>query len=1195
MANKIPTIIVGVGGIGSSIVLDVHNQLSEEDKKTIATVCLDTDTAMLEALRRDGIDAVIQTSSDLTVGRYAEQVKQTHPEVSKWMHNNSYINSKGLNEGAGQIRQLSRLAMLASIDDYRFNAIDDAINKINHAGTIFQQSMKVIIVGSIAGGTGAGLMVQLPLYLKERIQSKTQRGSVLVRGIFIGPTITEEKQGNDEDKICATFGNAYACVKEINGLNAFASRNKDDIPITIEYYEPKKGRDNKEINPVPYDFLFLLDKNNYRGGVLGADAVMEDYIKMAANILRAQLTAIGAKVYSSEDNLIRGQIITGGLNRFCGAGAIGMVYPVEQVSEYCALRWATESISSQWRKLDVEYLMEKKRDAQQQSIDPSFVPMKKEEYYTKRFRELSAVDGSDQFFKLLGAELASQGVVDTDTESAYSDPEDQAMMLDDYQTDKIIDLLRSIDQHIETSAVPESLETKRAECEIRNTSIVNASGAYQATVVDDNLKRVKAYGKAVKQNLSHFFTVADNIAPLMDGVADAQYNILTTIKDVHPITARHILFNLKIELGKKLAVAKAEEDSSGEWLDYIGTVDFDDDTEGVQSAGEAYSNLINAGHSRGLLSKIGFRGSKNTPLEEFAAKFSREIGLQVSNWEEYNLAAFKRRVYQELVKRIDVILNVYDVFFDSLPDAIKGLNEQTAVAENKHEIENEVTERFVFARGACKRAAYEMIKEKTAETTIPDAAKRAFSEQLYSLFKTFYLNTQGATESVINSYRADLSQNAKELFQKTIIESMKREVNIIAANELKFDIITALEYELLLETELKKAASEAEAAVIGSAGSNEEIAFDRFRKLIDKGRTSDYHSPDLERRFKDEVMKVTSRSTPYICIDGNPQDEAIYWGVNEELYQNGRKKIEGLLDIDSTITPAFADDDFGKNELLCYRVVYGIRPEQLKNYGESSVARAKYNKLVNGMFREAAAMGGKADEENEISPHIDKRWHYEAYLPELDPEKERGNKFNDFLTLVGLLGLDSDNMIQTDERFGKRRWKYVFANNPFDLYLDDELAPVTYAGLYRSMAFNKIIKNDVIRIINNEIEEDIRNTEDIEKEIQAVINPNPQDPDAADRHAIISALFHVRDILEEGGKEMTALDLLQRLSSSISDQRFKETLRGLQRYVWDYCLRTCVREQDELVYKAIMQKLLEQSKEEVSAKAEFQKLIEIPE
>ena len=1191
MANKIPTLIVGIGGIGSRIVRTVRSSLNDKDMETIATVCLDTDTAILEDLKKAGVDQVIQTSSDEVAGVFARRLEETHPETRGWMHNNSYMNAKSLTEGAGQIRQLSRLAMLASIEDNKFNAINDAINKINSAGSTFDQSMKVFIVGSIAGGTGAGLMVQLPLYIKSKILSMTKRGNVLVRGVFIGPTITEEKQNNDQEKITATYGNAYACVKEVNALNVFASRNKFDIPIKIDFYEPKRDSGNREVNPIPYDFLFLLDQRNYKGGVLSVDAHLEDYIKMAADILRAQLTSVGVNLFSAEDNLIRPLIKSGGLNRFCGAGTVDMVYPVEKIADYCAYRMASDSISTEWLKLDNEYNLEKQRNAMAIANDPSFSPKtSKEGFYTNMFSKLSSPESADIFYKVLGGEMSPEGVVNADEDSLYAEIDESILndlaADDDMKSDRFTDLLASIDNHIAECAEDEKLMERKDACTVTSASIVNAHEYEQSTIVEDRLKAIKSYGKAVRNNQQKCISVADDIIPVMSDYGDFGYNVISVIKKTHPIVSRHILMNLKIELGRKLGLARNAEKIHKEGLDYIESVDFDEEAAGVQSAVEVFSNLMNADQGGGLFSFIKIGKAKNSPVEEFASKFARAYNVQVQTWTDYNMAAFQARVFAELIRRIDILLEVYQVFFDSLPASIRDLNARVESAEIEHEVMNESTERYVFARSHCKRAAYKMVSDRVQDISLPDSTKRVFTERLHNYFISYYKDTMNKGEEVVRALKETLVRNTKMLFEETILDSMRKEIYRIAANDLNIGVIKALEYEILLDIELEDAAKEADGTTIGSSANTEDIAMMRFRMKIDPTLTPDYSSARLDNMRKDIFRKVASKATPFIGLKGDPDDESITWATCEAaLDKYTPKMLSSIVDVDPAQTPTLIlDDDFTKNELLCYRAAYGIMPELLSNYNETSKAREEYDKLIDAMNSEAIAYGGSmvmADEENQISPHIDKRWHYEAFLPQLGTDAEKQERFNDFLALIGLFGIVSQEMIRIEDKYGKKRWLYMYHNSPYELFCDDRHAAVSYPGIYESMKYNKPVKKDISRLLEKLTERDIRDTVDIEAEIMD--------------HEVIKALFSCHDIFSEDGSVMTALDMLNILSPVMGETLVRDTVAGLSRFIWSYCTRACRYEQNVAVYDSLIDKLIAASRPESVKIPEISKMKSIHE
>ena len=101
MANKVPTVIIGIGGIGSKIVAETFKTLSVEDKETIATVCMDTDQRTFEEYEKLGIDELIQTSTNEVVKDYIN--REGNEGMRDWLQHNNLLESKSLIEGLSLI------------------------------------------------------------------------------------------------------------------------------------------------------------------------------------------------------------------------------------------------------------------------------------------------------------------------------------------------------------------------------------------------------------------------------------------------------------------------------------------------------------------------------------------------------------------------------------------------------------------------------------------------------------------------------------------------------------------------------------------------------------------------------------------------------------------------------------------------------------------------------------------------------------------------------------------------------------------------------------------------------------------------------------------------------------------------------------------------------------------------------------
>ena len=132
------TLIIGLGGVGSSIVEKIYrkfdaSQPTDIERRNVAFLCMDTDASDIKkrlAVMPSG--SVVKTSSDksCTVGGYIDQIK-SKTTVLDWFDTKSpHLLSMSLNEGAGQVRMASRLATIASIDEKKLEAIDGSIKNL---------------------------------------------------------------------------------------------------------------------------------------------------------------------------------------------------------------------------------------------------------------------------------------------------------------------------------------------------------------------------------------------------------------------------------------------------------------------------------------------------------------------------------------------------------------------------------------------------------------------------------------------------------------------------------------------------------------------------------------------------------------------------------------------------------------------------------------------------------------------------------------------------------------------------------------------------------------------------------------------------------------------------------------------------------------------------------------------------------
>ena len=356
-----PTLLVGLGGTGSKIVCRVSGLVTEEQRKRIGFAVFDTDINELRDIREaNPFIRTIQTSTKMSVGEYLNI--DTHAR-DEWFPVNAILNSKTLTEGAGQVRAISRLALDTAIRAGNMDSLHAAIEDLYKVEADHSdQALRVIIVSSLAGGTGSGLILPVALYIKNFLATRFQQSANIIRGFFILPEVFFEVirgQSERNNLMC----NAYATLRE---LDAFMMKGDGTLPEkyqkTVRLEFPRVGSTQfDEYNVRPYDFCFLFDAQNTDGRKLND---FNQYLDHAANCIYSQsIGPMNKRSNSSEDNTIRELCVERGRNRYAGAGSSMLIYPVDDVKEYVALKWTLETVSEQWLKFDRMYI-DKCQDAQ---------------------------------------------------------------------------------------------------------------------------------------------------------------------------------------------------------------------------------------------------------------------------------------------------------------------------------------------------------------------------------------------------------------------------------------------------------------------------------------------------------------------------------------------------------------------------------------------------------------------------------------------------------------------------------------------------------------------------------------------------------------------------------------------------------------------------------------------------------------
>lgn len=383
-----PTIIIGLGGAGSTIATKVsQHAASLKDNNRIRFICIDTDINDLQHRKEDDNSVIqIQTSAPYTIENY---LKNNHTARDEWFPVNTILDGKTPTEGAGQVRAISRLAFDEAVNKGKLRRLDNAIDDLFKLdGNAPAQAVRVIIVSSLAGGTGSGIILPVAQYVKSYLQTKLNKSGSVIRGFFLLPEIFAKTKSADER--ASIYANAYAATRE---LDAFMRKGDGTLNGTkYEKMEMKiqdpQTRSTISLDVSPFNFCFLYDKRNANDQLLNS---YDTYLEEAANTIFAQaLSGAASRSNSSEDNAIKTLIESKGRNRFCAAGSSLLIYPKDKIVDYIAGTACSKQLTDQWLRIDKDY-NDYVADMQElKAKDPTIEILSLDEFY------INAIEGAEE-------------------------------------------------------------------------------------------------------------------------------------------------------------------------------------------------------------------------------------------------------------------------------------------------------------------------------------------------------------------------------------------------------------------------------------------------------------------------------------------------------------------------------------------------------------------------------------------------------------------------------------------------------------------------------------------------------------------------------------------------------------------------------------------------------------------------------
>ncbi|MFX3660147.1 MAG: tubulin-like doman-containing protein, partial [Ectobacillus sp.] len=767
MDLHVPTILIGLGGIGSTVTHNVYNKIPKNRRKKVAMHVFDTDintVSRFQHIRK----FVTQTSSSKTPREYIAE----DPTITDWFPEDPTILDKPLTEGAGQLRVISRLALRAAMQEDKLTAFWQEIEKIFPVTSdTTEYGVRVIIITSLAGGTGSGMYLQIALYLREMLRKKLHHNNIIIRGAFLLPDALVKTRTVSAKEFESVQANGYAALKELNAITLFASgevSRRGGVSIELEYRPDQvdeEGRTNHIImqKHLPYNYCFLYDYENLHGHHLQS---LSDYIEQMTDTIYLQLfSPISANHFAQEDNQIQQLADSNGKSRYCGAGAAKLIYPYEHVLEYCALKWAVQGLDESWLHLDRLY--EEKKIRYEQDVRRG-IGREKPERGRSFLEDLEHLatrpERAHPFYKQVYAETREGA------EGGRSG------------ASKARQFLEAVESYVQrTIQKDEELNRLQQECKVMSAKLKVSEQMKGEVGRVDHAVRLYAYTIPNRVH-EHVTTLVYDIMEAdqfsLGGTEGQSYQLNTWFlkkpSPLHPIAARYMLYEIRKLLAERLQ--RLQESN-----------------EQKRSLIQNYDKKFNLSHIEGSITAVRrvelaqqqswFGKLFHNQQRMFRKEFQDIIAQYVHKLNDYRKELLLELVYQSIYHAIDQMLKHWERFFDNLRETRENLLLDIQKRAKEFEGKTNPTNVYVLADEQMQEKVWQQIRQSVDSGGLP----HEISAEIYvSLYREYCKEAQSEERH---------SQKVEDFYRSHILAYCRKELQSRYRDKLELNVIEALRKE----------------------------------------------------------------------------------------------------------------------------------------------------------------------------------------------------------------------------------------------------------------------------------------------------------------------------------------------------------------------------------------------------------------
>lgn len=1079
MSNQIPTLFIGVGGIGCRIVASVSDRISEEDRRVTGFIGLDTDVGDIKRLQLENRNLkLIKLSGDYRI----QDILEKYPETNSWFPDEKLLKKKKIDRGSGQVRAISRLAFFVSEKEGKLDCIFDETKRILCPNNIGVSSLNVIIVGSLAGGTGSALFIELPFYIRNEFK-KRKFEQYKIDGLFIGADVLEHIQPGlyCKDNV---INNGYAALKEFNAFNVHHITNNylpDEVISSIEL----ENYDSSDVSPfnAPYESLYLLEKQSAIAYLENVSlSALIQYISQI--LMELLLIPTGIIWNTSLSQRIRGNMI----NRIAGIGMCKLVFPVEKAREYVTLSLVKDFVCKEWLILDKQFGEQFKLALRNRELDK-----------TVRIPQIGDVY-IDEFNKAIN-NPEPNNIVNKYVNEAFT------LMDGKYISNSAL-YMDLIEREIEEILCSEEVIEAQKDCVVNMQNMKDFSHATdEVNRVWVSMRMLTIFAKRITVEKTIYFIndCFPSYTKDMQLKKDSPLCIYTLLAKVHPVVARFLIYDLIRRLSDELECLQDDFYQLKIGISAIEHEDFDLERDGVQSPQDALVGVIDDYNPIWrMLGKVGQSiYSEEKAMKSFTAKLNQVSSTHIYKVRDYIRVNIKHKVFTMLLERLHSLSEGYESFFTTIDKTSKQIEEKMNALEQPSDSLGEI--KVYSSSEALKKMDSEFRQNNNGCFFMSAREAIALFEEIYSL-QIEKRNVLGEHSILLPEAKKRAIDNMNErmnyLYTNTIVSAMRQYVANYGTNSINLSLYDALSRDYQLS-------------------GIRDVTFDDYVKKC--------------------ISDAAIKSAPMIATrNTNPGEERVFMTLSPaNAVQNNINYTFGRYFYpNSNINNIIIDQKVKDEEIVITKISYYFAVEDLENYGMNSAFSKIYERRIR-MPELSDSMQDIA-----ITPHLDKRWHLEAYLPALCSEERKKNKKDVILTFIYGLGFDWFIKLPYRDEVDSNgnpimRWA-VHTDGLGFLFVkkNESLIGVEFIDLYNSIFYNPWIKKQILGNAKDEFSylKAYKTSDSIAKLLFS--------------NDFICNLIQAKENTM-GSAEINIFDIFLAMYSKMKSQEWNELVFGLRDILWE--------------------------------------------